>query len=133
MGCQLLSQGGGGWCVTGGGGRRVPRALVLTGKYSFMPCYPSPATHHPGNALPVDRLNQPFFCHDAGYELGRGHIEGRIVRLDSVGSGLLAEAMGDFARIALLDGNSRAVRQSHVERVRWGSDIEGKPVGPGQE
>ena len=70
---------------------------------------------------------------DPGDQLGRGDVEGGVVDGDPLGGGLPAEAVGDLARVALLDRDGRAVGERQVERARRRGDVERDAVRPGQQ
>src|SRR5262249_1910864 len=73
----------------------------------------------------VGRADDALLGDDAGDELGGGDVEGGVVDVDAVGGRLAAEAVGDLARVALLDGDGRAIGDRQVERARRRRDVEG--------
>ena len=69
-----------------------------------------------GSSPTFDRPDDALLGDDAGDQLGRGDVEGGVVDVDAVGGGLAAEAVGDLARVALLDRDGRAVGESTGRR-----------------
>ena len=69
---------------------------------------------------------------DGRDQLGRGHVERRIVDRDAVGRGLAAETVRHLARISLFDRNLGAAGNRKIERAARRGDIEGDLVGRGQ-
>ena len=60
---------------------------------------------HGGDAVTVGGLQEPTLGDDGGDVLCRGDVEGWVFNADTVRCHLLAIAVGDFARVTLLDGN----------------------------
>src|SRR5439155_4334478 len=80
-----------------------------------------------------DRLNQAALGDEAGDQVGRGHVEGGVVDLHALGGGLAAQAVGDLARVALLDRDGVPARQIEVEGTARGGDVERDVVSAGQQ
>src|SRR5262249_15304916 len=80
----------------------------------------------------LDRLNDSFLGDDACNEAGRRDLEGGIVDLDALRSDGPAEAVGDLARIALLDGDGGAGGEGQVERAARRGDVERDAVSAGE-
>src|SRR5437763_17179515 len=78
------------------------------------------------------RRDEPLVRDDAGDQMCRSNIERGIVNLNALRGGLPAEAMRDFAPIALLDGDGIAGWQAQVERAGGGGYMEGNPAAPRQ-
>ena len=70
---------------------------------------------------------------DASDERGRGDVERGVVDGDAFRGRLASQAVGDLARIALLDGDRGAIGKREVEGARGGSHVEGKTVRAGEQ
>ena len=68
----------------------------------------------------VTGLDDAMLTNDAFDQLGGRDVEGGVIDLDAVGGGLAAEAVGDFGRVAVFDGDAATVGQFEVEGARWG-------------
>src|SRR5438094_373821 len=102
----------------------VPLGLCLAAG-----CPPDDAS----NRLAAHRLNDTALGDDGPNEPCWSDVECWIIDVDAVGSGLAAEAVGDFLAGALFDGNLVAAGDGEVESGRWRGDVEGNFMGGGED